>query len=30
LSGLLVVAFLLTQFGRFAARAAAETIAGVN
>jgi MFS transporter, ACS family, tartrate transporter len=30
LSGLLVVAFLLTQFGRFAARAAAETMAGVN
>jgi MFS transporter, ACS family, tartrate transporter len=30
LSGLLVVAFLLTQFGRFAARAAAENTAGVN
>ena len=30
LSGLLVLAFLLTQFGRFAARAPAETIAGVN
>ena len=30
LSGLLVLAFLLTQFGRFAARTSAETIAGVN
>ena len=30
LSGLLVLAFLLTQFGRFATRAPAETIAGVN
>jgi ACS family tartrate transporter-like MFS transporter len=30
LSGLLVLAFLLTQFGRFAVRAPAETMAGVN
>jgi ACS family tartrate transporter-like MFS transporter len=30
LSGLLLLAFLLTQFGRFAARAPAETVAGVN
>jgi ACS family tartrate transporter-like MFS transporter len=30
LSGLLLLAFLLTQFGRFAPRAAAETIAGAH
>ena len=30
LSGLLLLAFLLTQFGRFAPRAPSETIAGVH